>query len=60
MLKDLSHAGGRREQRGDLDCRIRDNAAGRILGFCQFAGGHSFRTEFLRQAWRMLQEAGQI
>ncbi len=33
---------------GELDCETRANAAGNILDFCLFDGGHSFRTEYLK------------
>ena len=50
----------RRKRVGDLRCQVQRNPAGNILTFCAFKGGHSFRTEFLAQAWRMLAKAGQI
>lgn len=37
-----------------MDCAIRQNAAGQRLGFCGFAGGHSFRLENLRAGLAML------
>jgi len=48
------------ERIGNLDCDTRRNATGEILSFCQFSGGHSFRTEFLGQAWDMLVRAGRL
>jgi polyhydroxybutyrate depolymerase len=50
----------RQEYIGDLGCDTRRNATGEILMFCQFSGGHSFRTEFLSQAWDMLAKAGRL
>lgn len=43
-----------------LECQTQTNAGGDILSFCRFQGGHSFRTAFIRQAWAMLTEAGQL
>jgi len=48
------------ERIGKLGCDTRRNATGEILAFCQFSGGHSFRTEYLRQAWDMLAKAGRL
>ena len=46
--------------RDDLRCEERRNAAGDLLDFCLFTGGHSFRTEFVRFAWERLREAGRL
>jgi polyhydroxybutyrate depolymerase len=43
-----------------LRCREQLNEAGDILGFCQFGGGHSFRTEFLGFALDRLRAAGRL
>lgn len=43
-----------------LDCANSANAAGEILEFCLFEGGHSFRSEFVRYAWDRLEAAGQL
>ena len=45
---------------GTLDCQNRRNAKGKILEFCLFRGGHSFRTEHLRYGIKRLRAAGQI
>lgn len=45
---------------GGLNCKISMNRKGNILNFCLYDGGHSFRTENIRQAWMMLQAAGQL
>lgn len=45
---------------GILDCTRRANGAADILTFCLFEGGHSFRSEFIRQAWEMFVEAGRV
>ncbi|MGA9254325.1 MAG: polyhydroxybutyrate depolymerase [Roseobacter sp.] len=45
---------------GDLRCSERSNAEGKVLEFCLFAGGHSFRTEYVRHAWQRLVDAGQL
>ncbi|MEO1601048.1 MAG: polyhydroxybutyrate depolymerase [Pseudomonadota bacterium] len=47
-----------REQRGDLDCEMRENADGAVLDYCAFVGGHSFRTAHLRMAWKRLMGPG--
>ncbi|PCH74405.1 MAG: polyhydroxybutyrate depolymerase [Rhodobacteraceae bacterium] len=47
-------------QNGKLRCETRRNDTDDILTYCEFSGGHSFRTEYLRQAWEMLVEAGQL
>lgn len=41
-------------QVGGLDCTQRSNAEDQILGFCLFAGGHSFRLEHLRAGIEMV------
>lgn len=43
-----------REKHGELDCRKTTNLSGKILNFCLFPGGHSFKTEYVREAWRQL------
>ncbi len=43
-----------------LACEQRSNAAGEILDFCLFKGGHFIRTEFVRHAWDRLKDAGQF
>jgi len=45
---------------GDLTCEDKTNAAGEILDFCLFPGGHSFRTEHLLYGIEQLKEAGQL
>jgi len=48
------------ERIGKLNCDIRRNSAGEILEFCLFSGGHSFRTEYLSQAWARFAKAGKL
>jgi len=43
-----------------LRCMQSDNAAGELLGLCLFAGGHSFRTEYLGYALDRFREAGRL
>ncbi|MEM1352729.1 MAG: polyhydroxybutyrate depolymerase [Pseudomonadota bacterium] len=43
-----------------LDCEESRNVAGRVLDFCMFSGGHSFRTEHLRHGWDRLVGTGQM
>ena len=43
-----------------LNCKVSRNRKGKILNFCLYDGGHSFRASNLESAWRMLQSAGQI
>lgn len=45
---------------GPLDCDMRGNAAGDILEFCLFEGGHSFRTEYLAHGIDRLKAAGRL
>lgn len=47
-------------ERDALSCEDRRNSNGEILNFCMFSGGHSFRSEFVRQAWEMLSDAGKL
>jgi polyhydroxybutyrate depolymerase len=46
--------------RGGLRCDLRSNAAGEVLDFCLFEGGHSFRAEHLGFAIGRLREAGRF
>lgn len=43
-----------------LRCHVRENAAGHILNFCIYMGGHSFYIRHIRQAWEMLVKAGRL
>lgn len=43
-----------------LRCTNRANAAGEVLKFCLFQGGHSFRTEYLGYALDRLKTAGKL
>jgi len=43
-----------------LRCAQSDNAAGEVLEFCLFEGGHSFRTEYLEYALDRLKAAGKL
>jgi len=45
---------------GNLRCKERTNADDKVLDFCLFSGGHSFRTEHVRHAWQRLVDAGQL
>ncbi|MDJ0612121.1 MAG: hypothetical protein QNJ29_00485 [Rhizobiaceae bacterium] len=49
-----------RETVGKLDCQKSQNANGDVLNFCLFEGGHSFRSEYVRQAWEMFEGAGKL
>ncbi len=44
----------------DLRCKNSRNAAGRILGFCLFSGGHSFNPDHVGEAWKMFEISGQL
>lgn len=35
----------------DVSCERQSNAAGKLLEFCTFAGGHAFRSAFISYAW---------
>lgn len=43
-----------------LTCKNSRNAAGDVLDFCMFKGGHSFRSEYLRYAWERFEAAGKL
>ena len=43
-----------------LSCNGTRNAAGDILEFCGFAGGHSFNRNYVSDAWAQFIAAGQI
>ena len=50
----------RRQQIDDLNCENSTNAAGNIVNFCLYNGGHSFRSSNVAVGWSMLMDAGQI
>ena len=43
-----------------LSCENSANAEGDVLNFCLFEGGHSFRSEYLRYAWDVFEDAGRL
>ena len=43
-----------------LSCKNSANSKGDVLNFCMFEGGHSFRSEYLRYAWKMFENAGRL
>jgi polyhydroxybutyrate depolymerase len=43
-----------------LDCTRRSGADGHILEFCLHPGGHSFRPEWLKRAWREFEAIGAL
>lgn len=45
---------------GGLACESRESATGERLDFCLFAGGHSFRAEYLTVAWRHFEATGRL
>lgn len=45
---------------GDLACTRWSNADGMTLASCEHPGGHSIKMDYLRMAWRMLQDAGAL
>lgn len=47
-------------EKGDLSCRYSMNAQSKLLEFCLFDGGHSFRTEYLRQGLIALKSTNQF
>ena len=48
------------EALSDMRCRQGNNPEQRLLAFCLFSGGHSFRMRDVRAAWEMLRKAGAI
>ncbi|MGI9524845.1 MAG: alpha/beta hydrolase family esterase [Hyphomicrobiaceae bacterium] len=47
-------------RRNAVRCERRGNPSGEILEFCLFSGGHDFRPEYLRMAWRAFLAEGQL
>lgn len=47
-------------QRGKLTCKSRRNAAGNILDFCLFRGGHTFNSVYIERAWKIFEAAGRL
>jgi len=43
-----------------LTCENGVNPDGKVLDFCMFEGGHSFRSEYLSFAWQTFEKAGQL
>lgn len=41
-----------------LKCEHRRNQAGRMLDFCLFEGGHGYKADYIRLAWRRFAAAG--
>ena len=61
MYADLGAFGPARDVGTDmLRCSQRENAAAKILEFCLFEGGHSFRTEYLEYGLERLAAAGKL
>lgn len=52
--------GSKTQSYGDLRCEEQTNAAGDVLDFCLFSGGHSLRTEHVRHAWQRMVSAGRL
>ena len=45
---------------GALRCQVSKNSDRNILNFCLYDGGHSFRSDNIKVAWKMLRAAGKI
>ncbi|MGI9352796.1 MAG: alpha/beta hydrolase family esterase [Rhizobiaceae bacterium] len=45
---------------GELRCESSRNVEGNVLDFCLHAGGHSFKSEFVRHAWEIFENAGKL
>lgn len=43
---------------GDLECRDQTSPNGKLLRFCEYSGGHSFRSNDVRLAWQEFEKAG--
>lgn len=50
----------KKQKVGKLSCQNRKNDNGDMLNFCLFPGQHSFRTEFLKFAWKSFDAAGRF
>ena len=48
------------QARGNLRCKTRRNATGKILEFCLFSGGHTFDSSYIERAWKLLEKQGQL
>ncbi|MEM7215800.1 MAG: polyhydroxybutyrate depolymerase [Pseudomonadota bacterium] len=48
------------DKQGDLSCENTSNSDGEILNFCLHPGGHSFKSEYVRFAWKTLERAGKL
>lgn len=44
----------------DLTCQTRMNGEDKMLKFCLFEGGHSFKAKYLKWAWEQLANAGSL
>lgn len=61
MYAGLGHFGAAvQADTNGLRCSNRANDAGEVLEFCLFAGGHSFRTQYLGHALDRLKSAGKL
>lgn len=45
---------------GSLSCDNSKNGDGNILNFCLYSGGHTFKSEYVKQAWQILEAAGKL
>lgn len=43
-----------------LDCQMQKNPSGKLLEFCLFEGGHSFRGDYVDYAWERLAAEGKL
>ena len=48
------YSGARRSTEADLTCETSRTPAGDVLAFCTHSGGHSFKTDYLRTAFKIL------
>ncbi|MEL6623225.1 MAG: prolyl oligopeptidase family serine peptidase [Pseudomonadota bacterium] len=49
-----------RQKIRNLDCQLSSNAAGHLLNYCAFPGGHTLSIRHIAIAWDMLKAAGKI
>ena len=54
------YGGAEKEKINRLSCEHRTNSTGEFLSFCLFPDGHSFRTDYVKTAWRLFERAGKL
>jgi polyhydroxybutyrate depolymerase len=59
LFTKIGHFGGEHPMPAqDLDCMRRENPAGKILDLCTHPGGHGYKADYVRRAWREMHIGG--